>query len=225
MLSLARLSEQGIGGRKILVTQDFYLEAAQGNVPGADAELVRSPQRPFHDRHASLPNGDDVSSDGEGNAQGRVRFNGAFSGGSTPATCLSAWLIPKYLANGWVVADNFKGSPQGEFAEAVQYRSFSYGADRADPWCEWGMAMFAAKGIPGHPKDLVTANVFYRLAVMNSQLGSSLDQAKQELAAVEGQMTPAEKAQADNLLSGVVDDILAAAPANSAAAPLPRRRP
>ena len=107
----------------------------------------------------------------------------------------------------------------------MQYRSFSYGADRTDAWCEWGMAKLRAKGIAGHPKDLVTANVFYRLAVMNGQFGSSLDQAKQELAAVEAQMTPAEKARADDLLSGVVDDISAAPLANSVAATTPAAAP
>ncbi len=223
-LSLARLSEQGIGGpQNSSDTRFLYLEAAQGNVPGADAELVRL--HPDNARFMTVMQAYRTVMTSAPTAKETLKaasvLTGLSQGGSTPATCLSAWLIPKYLANGWVVADNFKGSPQGESAEAVQYRSFSYGADRADPWCEWGMAMLAAKGIPGHPKDLVTANVFYRLAVMNSQLGSSLDQAKQELAAVEGQMTPAEKAQADNLLSGVVDDILAAAPANSAAAPAP----
>ena len=223
-LSLARLSEQGIGGpQNSSDTRFLYLEAAQGNVPGADAELVRL--HPDNARFMTVMQAYRTVMTSAPTAKETLKaasiLNALSEGGSTPAICLSSFLMPKAAANGWIVVDNFKSFSQGESVQALQYKSFSYGADRADPWCEWGMAMLAAKGIPGHPKDLVTANVFYRLAVMNSQLGSSLDQAKQELAAVEGQMTPAEKAQADNLLSGVVDDISAAAPANSVAATAP----
>ena len=227
-LSLAGLSEQGIGGpQNSSDTRFYYLEAAQANAPGADAELVRlhldnvrlmTVMQAYRTVMTSAPTAKET-------LEAASVFAGLSQLGSTPATCLSAWLIPKYIANGWSVVDNFKGASQGEFAEAVQYRSFSYGADRADAWCEWGMAKLRAKDIAGHPKDLVTANVFYRLAVMNSQLGSSLDQAKQELAAVEAQMTPAQKARADNLLSGVLDDISAATPANSVAATAPAAAP
>ncbi len=46
--------------------------------------------------------------------------------------------------------------------------------------------------------------MFYRLATMNGKLGSGAGRVKQALAAVEGEMTPQEKQQADSLFHGAV---------------------
>ena len=227
-LLVARLLEHGIGGPADPKQANInYLFAAENDVPGASEELVRLQLDKTHITTVMQAYRTVMTSDPKAKETLRAASEliTLVEFGSTPATCLSAWLVPKYLANGWNVLDNTKNPSQNKSATAVQYKGFFDGAMRADPWCEWGMAMLAAKGVPGHPEDLVTANVFYRLAVMNNQLGSSLDQAKQELAAVEAQMTPAEKARADNLLSGGADDISAAAPANNVAATTPVAAP
>ena len=91
-----------------------------------------------------------------------------------------------------------------EQSDALQLSSFRYGAPRGDPWCEWGMGEFASTGGPNYPKNLVEADVFYRLAVLNTRIGADAKQIKEQLATVESQMTPEEKAQANGLFHSAI---------------------
>ena len=227
-LLVAPMLEQGIGGPADSKQGNVnYLFAAESNVPGASEEFARLHMDKTHINTVMQAYRTVMTSDPK--AKETIEAASTLATltdfGATPSICLSAWAVPKFLANGWSVTDSFKDSSRGKSAETLQYKAFSNGVARADPWCEWGMATLTAKGITAHPKNLVAADVFYRLAVTNGQLGSSVDQVKHELAAVEAQMTPAEKSLADGLLSGVAANIPVAAPANGVAVTTPAAAP
>ena len=208
LLFMARFLEKGIGGPQDLDTaKRLYILAAQGMANGADQDVAR------------LGLGGDVGLTAlqayrtlsAGNATpeamrdaGTALWNLAHQG-LTPAVCLSAQLFSLAKARGWNVAKLSTGAQVGSAqSEALRLNSFQYGAPRGDPWCEWGMGEFASTGGQNYPKNLVEADVFYRLTMLNTRLGADAKQVKQQLAAVEGQMTPEEKAQANGLFHSAI---------------------
>jgi hypothetical protein len=131
-------------------------------------------------------------------------------GGITSAVCIEALLAPVAEAGGWGTYYRNTGTHVGgDQLQALRLKTFRYGAVQDDPWCEWGMGQLASTGLPGYPKNLVEADVFYRLAAMNQGLGSDGSQAKSQLAAVEGHMSSAEKAQADSLFHSAIPPSIA----------------
>lgn len=208
LLFMARFLEKGIGGpRDTDTAKRLYILAAQGMANGADQDVARlglsgdvgltalqayqrlrvgnaSPEA-MHDAGAAL-------------------WNLAHEG-LTPAVCLSAQLISQAKQRGWNVAKLSTGvQVVGGQSEALRLSSLRYGAPRGDPWCEWGMGEFASTGGPNYPKNLVEADVFYRLAALNTRLGADARQVKEQLAAVESQMTPDEKTQANGLFHSTI---------------------
>lgn len=219
-LFYGRVLENGIGGpRDPNGAKAAYLFAARSMAPGADQDLARLHLEGLRgmtvlDAYHGMLN--DNSPDGLKVINELTQLH------STPAECLYGWLLHQAKDKGWVLSET---GDRGAFVikpaemnaaraaaqnipddaiEQAQLRLFEYGARRSDPWCEWGMATLAAAGASGYPKNLVEADVFYRLVAMHKTLGSSVTEVNQELAAVQGKMTPAEKASADDLFHGAV---------------------
>jgi len=216
-LFFARMLEKGIGGsRDPNQAEAYYLFAARGMASGADQDLARlhlDGRRGLNalEAYHNVVSPDHRTKDAV-NALGEL-----FKAHSTPAVCLFGWLVSQSTSHGWLATSDINPFPatDAKQAEAVrtgqtapaslaeldaaQLKYFRGGALRIDPWCEWGMGMLSAKGVSGLSKNLVEADVFYRLAAMNPKLNPSLTQVKQELAAVEEQMTPAQKTAADEL--------------------------
>jgi TPR repeat protein len=208
LLFMARFLEKGIGGPQDMDTaKRLYLLAAQGMANRADQDVTRlglSGDVGLTALQAYQTVGTANAAPQAMQEAASVLWNLAHQG-LTPAVCLSAQLMSLAKARGWNVAKlNTGAEVQGEQREALQLSSFRYGAPRGDPWCEWGMGKFASTGGPNYPKNLVEADVFYRLAVLNSRLGADAKQVKEQLAAVESQMRPEEKAQADGLFHSAI---------------------
>jgi hypothetical protein len=223
-LFYGRVLENGIGGpRDLNAAKENYLFAARGMAAGADQELARlhldgsrgmTALQSYENLVGRNPTRDALNA-----------FNGLLKARSTSMICFYGWMFDQAEAKNWVLSlsktgDGWvQGVPSGDMAalrsntggqvstdqaEANQLKVFAIGAERSDPWCEWGMGKLAAKGSTAYPKNLVEADVFYRLAIINPKLGSGAGQVKQALAAVEGQMTPQEKQQADSLFHAAV---------------------
>jgi hypothetical protein len=226
-LFYARVLENGIGGpRDLNAAKENYLFAARGMTAGADQDLARLHLSGDVGMTALQAYQNLVSPQRTKDAL--ARFNDLMKAYSTSAVCLYGWMYSQAEALHWTETrgsgdiaqlhgvdakkmatppSNAGGQPMSADAQDVQLQQlqyFAFGAARSDPWCEWGMAMRAAKGSTAYPKNLVEADVFYRLAIINAKLGSGVGQVKQELAAAEGQMTPQEKQQADSLFHGAV---------------------
>ncbi len=223
-LFYARVLENGIGGpRDLNAAKENYLFAARGMTAGADQDLARLHLSGDVGMTALQAYQNLVSPRRTKDAL--ARFDDLMKAYSTSAVCLYGWMYSQAEAQHWTETrgggdiaqlhgvdakkmaappSNAGGQPMSADAQDVQLQYFGFGAARSDPWCEWGMAMRAAKGSTAYPKNLVEADVFYRLAIINAKLGSGVGQVKQELAAVEGQMTPQEKQQADSLFHGAV---------------------
>jgi TPR repeat protein len=226
-LFYARVLENGIGGpRDLNAAKENYLFAARGMTAGADQDLARLHLSGDVGMTALQAYQNLVSPQRTKDAL--ARFNDLMKAYSTSAVCLYGWIYSQAEALHWTATrgsgdiaqlhgvdakkmaappSNAGGQPMLADAQEVQRQQlqyFAFGAARSDPWCEWGMAMRAAKGSTAYPKNLVEADLFYRLATINAKLGSGVGQVKQELAAVEGQMTPREKQQADSLFHGAV---------------------
>jgi TPR repeat protein len=226
-LFYARVLENGIGGpRDLNAAKENYLFAARGMTAGADQDLARLHLSGDVGMTALQAYQNLVSPQRTKDAL--ARFNDLMKAYSTSAVCLYGWIYSQAETLHWTATrgsgdiaqlhgvdakkmaappSNAGGQPMLADAQEVQRQQlqyFAFGAARSDPWCEWGMAMRAAKGSTAYPKNLVEADVFYRLAIINPKLGSSAGQVKQALAAVEGQMTPQEKQQADSLFHGAV---------------------
>ncbi|MGC1779739.1 MAG: hypothetical protein WBB34_17530 [Xanthobacteraceae bacterium] len=202
--ALARMMEQGLGGpRDPEQANSLYLFAARSMAAGADQDLVR-----LHldgARGMTAMQAYQTLTSGNPSLQAAQAFKSLFDAHSTVAICLAGWLTYQAVAKNWKVTQRSNGAPaQRDQTEAVALDEFKMDAPRGDPWCEWGMGKLAATGLTVYPKNLVEADVFYRLAVLNSQLGSSVNQAKQELAGVESQMKPTEKEQADGLFHSAI---------------------
>jgi TPR repeat protein len=220
-LFYGRVLENGIGGpRDPNGAKDAYLFSARSMAPGADQDLARlrlgdSRGMTALQAYQSLLNGTSLD--------GLNVINELTQRYSTPAECLYGWLLFHSKAKGWVLAHTHDQGhafvvQSGDMAASQaatqeisddeikqqELGKFEYGAVRSDPWCEWGMAMLAKTGAPGYPKNLVEADVFYRLVAMHKTLGSDIAEAKKELAAVQSQITPDEKASADDLFHGAV---------------------
>lgn len=220
-LFYGRTLENGIGGpRDLNGAKDAYLFAARSMAPGADQDLTRL--------HLENSRGMTALQAFQNMLNGKSPdslnvINALMQRYSTPAECLYGWLLHDAKAKGWVLGHTSDQGhvfiiPSGDLAAARaaapemsdddikshELDKFQYGAVRSDPWCEWGMAMLAKAGAPGYPKNLVEADVFYRLVTMHKTLGSDVAEANKELAAVESQMTPDEKASADELFHGAV---------------------
>ena len=226
-LFYARVLENGIGGpRDLNAAKENYLFAARGLTAGADQDIARLHLSGEVGMTALQAYQNLVSPRRTKDAL--ARFDDLMKAYSTSAVCLYGWMYSQAEAQHWTETrgsgdiaqlhgvdakkmaappSNAGGQPMSTDAQDVQRQQlqyFAFGAARSDPWCEWGMAMRAAKGSTAYPKNLVEADVFYRLAIINAKLGSGVGQAKQELAAAEGQMTPQEKQQADSLFHGAV---------------------
>ena len=226
-LFYARVLENGIGGpRDLNAAKENYLFAARGMTAGADQDLARLHLSGDVGMTALQAYQNLVSPQRTKDAL--ARFNVLMKAYSTSAVCLYGWMYSQAEALHWTETrgsgdiaqlhgvdakkmaappSDAGGQPMSADAQDVQLQQlqyFAFGAARSDPWCEWGMAMRAAKGSTAYPKNLVEADVFYRLAIINAKLGSGVGQVKQELAAAEGQMTPQEKQQADSLFHGAV---------------------
>lgn len=226
-LFYARVLENEIGGpRDLNAAKENYLFAARGLTAGADQDIARLHLSGEVGMTALQAYQNLVSPRRTKDAL--ARFDDLMKAYSTSAVCLYGWMYSQAEAQHWTETrgsgdiaqlhgvdakkmaappSNAGGQPMSTDAQDVQRQQlqyFAFGAARSDPWCEWGMAMRAAKGSTAYPKNLVEADVFYRLAIINAKLGSGVGQAKQELAAAEGQMTPQEKQQADSLFHGAV---------------------
>jgi hypothetical protein len=226
-LFYARVLENGIGGpRDLNAAKQNYLFAARGMAAGADQDLARLHLSGDVGMTALQAYQNLVSPQRTKDAL--ARFNDLMKAYSTSAVCLYGWIHSQAEALHWTATrgssdiaqlhgvdaektatppSNTGGQPMSADAPEVQLQQlqyFAFGAARSDPWCEWGMGMRAAKGSTAYPKNLVEADVFYRLAIINAKLGSGVGRVKQELAAVEGQMTPQQKQQADSLFHGAV---------------------
>jgi TPR repeat protein len=208
LLFMARFLEYGIGGpRDTDTAKRLYLLAAQGMADGAERAIARlglsgDVGLTALQAYQTLRSGSATPQAMHDAAA--VLWNLAHQG-LTPAVCLSAQLISLGRAKGWNIAKLSTGTRVGsEQSDALQLSSFRYGAPRGDPWCEWGMGEVAATGGPDYPKNLVEADVFYRLAVLNKRLGTDAEQVKEQLAAVESQMTPEERAQAGGLFHSAI---------------------
>ena len=226
-LFYARVLENGIGGpRDLNAAKENYLFAARGMTAGADQDIGRLHLSGDVGMTALQAYQNLVSPRRTKDAL--ARFNDLMRAYSTSAVCLYGWIYSQAEALHWTATrgsgdiaqlhgvdakkmsappSDAGGQPISADAQEVQLQQlhyFAFGAARSDPWCEWGMAMRAATGSTAYPKNLVEADVFYRLAIINTKLGSGVGQVKQELAAVEGQMTPHEQQQADSLFHGAV---------------------
>jgi TPR repeat protein len=225
-LFFARMLEKGIGGsRDLNQAEAYYLFAARGIVADADRDLARlhlDGRRGMNvlEAYQKLVGPDHTE-------EAMNTMGDLFKAHSTPAVCLYGWLVSQSKSRGWLVtndtipvrttdAKEIDAVRTGQTVpvssaelDAAQLKYFRDGAVRSDPWCEWGMGMLSAKGLSDWSKNLVEADVFYRLAAMNAKLGTALTQVKQELAAVEGQITPAQKAAADDLFHGAVPTSMA----------------
>lgn len=220
-LFYGRVLENGIGGpRDLNGAKAAYLFAARSMAAGADQDLARlhlenSRGMTALEAYQSILNGN--------SRDGLDVINELTGRASTPAECLYGWLIYHAKDKGWVLSESnaqrhgfivqpgamnaaraaTQNIPDDDIKRA-ELGQFEYGARRSDPWCEWGMGMLAATGLSTYPKNLVEADVFYRLAAMHKQLGASLAQVNQELATIQSQVTPAEKTNADDLFHGAV---------------------
>ncbi len=197
--ALARMMEQGLGGpRDPEQANSLYLFAARSMAAGADQDLVR-----LHldgARGMTALQAYQILISGSPTTEAAAALKALFDAHCTVATCLGGWLTYRAAVNNWTVTEHRNGAlERQDKTKAVALGEFKVGAQRSDPWCEWGMGKLAAEGLTVYPKNLVEADVFYRLAVLNNQLGSSVNRAKQELAGVEGQMTPIEREQAEGL--------------------------
>jgi TPR repeat protein len=220
-LFFARMLEQGIGGsRDLNQAEAYYLFAARGMAADADRELARLHLDGRRGMNALEAYQDAAAPNHTEDAL--KTLDELFNAHSTPAVCLYGWLVSQSKSRGWLVtndtipvrttdAKEIDAVRTGQSVpvssaqlDAMQLKYFRSGAVRSDPWCEWGMGMLSAKGLTGLSRNLVEADVFYRLAAMNAKLGATLEPVKQELAAVEGQMTSAQKAAADDLFHGAV---------------------
>ena len=226
-LFYARVLENGIGGpRDLNAAKENYLFAARGMTTGADQDLARLHLSGDVGMTALQAYQNLVSPQRTKDAL--TRFNVLMKAYSTSAVCLYGWMYSQAEALHWTETrgsgdiaqlhgvdakkmaappSDAGGQPMSVDAQEVQLQQlqyFAFGAKRSDPWCEWGMGQLAAQGEPNYPKNLVEADVFYRLATMNGKLGSGAGRVKQALAAVEGEMTPQEKQQADSLFHGAV---------------------
>ncbi|HEX4407406.1 MAG TPA: hypothetical protein VH206_01410 [Xanthobacteraceae bacterium] len=226
-LFYARYLEQGIGGpRDQNQATAYYLLAARSMAAGADGDLARlhlEGQRGLTalDAYQNL-----LSSNRSKDAVDTL--SDLLKAHSTPAVCLYGWLMSKAKSEGWLANLGVNFSLRGVAAkdmdalranqdnqataadiDSLQLKAFWFGASRSDPWCEWGMAMLATRGSGAYPKNLVEADAFYRLAAMNSKLGSGITQVKQEVAKVEGQMMSSQKMTADELFHSAIPATMA----------------
>ena len=151
--ALARMMEQGIGGpRDPEQANSLYLFAARSMAATADQELVR-----LHldgARGMTAMQAYQILISGSPTAEGAVALKALFEAHSTVATCLGGWLTYRAAVNNWTVTQHSDGaSERQDQTKTVALGEFKVGAQRSDPWCEWGMGKLAAEGLTVYPKN------------------------------------------------------------------------
>ena len=208
LLFMARFLEKGIGGPQDLDTaKRLYILAAQGMANGADRDVAR------------------LGLSGDVGLTALQAYQ-TLSGGTrrrkrctTPARRFGIWRI-RALRRRYVCRRNCSRWPKHEGgtspnsaraprsgvprARRCDLTAFNTAHRAAIPGANGEWENSPRPGGQDYPKNLVEADVFYRLTMLNKRLGADAKQVKQQLAAVEGQMTPEEKAQANGLFHSAI---------------------